>query len=81
MKLATVNRELDEIVSRLEAIRTNESAGMRDEMRTIECKIRDLRKEAYTASLRESVESAKTTSSTDLKQLQEKQDEIEKKLN
>lgn len=89
MKLSTVSRELDEIVSRLDTIASRECAGLRDEMRSIECQIRDVRRDVFALSVRQSVEAKSpsgdstttTTREAQIKSLQEKLDEIEKKIN
>ena len=83
MKLATVNRELDEIVYRLDAIRNNECAVLHEEKRSIECKIRDLKKEAFALNLRQSVDSKSSVEVKEayLKPIQDKLDEIDKRIN
>lgn len=82
MKLATVNRELDEIVYRLDAIRNNECAVLREEKKSIECKIRDLKKEAFAVNLRQSVDSKSSVEvkEANVKPLQDKIDEIDRKI-
>ena len=81
MKLTTTNRELDEMIERLETVEEIECASFRAEIKSIECKIRDLKKYSFFASLRSEVESKSPEPKESLlKPLIEKLNETEKKI-
>jgi uncharacterized membrane protein YgaE (UPF0421/DUF939 family) len=81
MKLTTTNRELDEMIERLEMVEDTECASFRAEIKSIECKIRDLKKYSFVASLRSEVESKSPEPKESLlKPLIEKLNETEKKI-